>query len=322
VLNQAKSILNPLKVIFAGTPDFAVPALQALHDKGYQVVGALTQPDRPSGRGLKLHPSAIKLKANALGIPVYQPSELKSKESYEMLAAIDFNVMVVAAYGLIIPQAILDLPSLGSFNIHASLLPKWRGAAPIHRAILMGDKKTGVTIMRVVQKLDAGDMVRKTEIQISEKDTTEQLTKTLAKLGADLMVEVMDELSLKGELKSTPQDEASVTYAEKVTKEESKIDWHNSADVIARKIRAFNPYPVAQTEYREAICKIWDAEIGIDSDKHAKAGELIKLDEFIHVKCGEGVLLVKELQMPGGKRLKSKEFILGHRLILGDVFKS
>lgn len=314
--------MNSLKIIFAGTPDFAVPALEALHDKGYKVVGVLTQPDRPSGRGLKLHPSAIKLKASALGIPVYQPSELKSKESYEMLAAIDFNVMIVAAYGLIIPQAILDLPSSGCFNIHASLLPRWRGAAPIHRAILMGDEKTGVTIMRVVQKLDAGDMIKKTEIQISAKDTTAQLTKALAELGARLMIEVMDELSTKGELKSVPQDEASVTYAEKVTKEESEIDWHNSSDVIARKIRAFNPFPVAQTEYREAICKIWDAEIGIDSDQNAKAGQLIKLDEFIHVKCGEGVLLVKELQMPGGKRLKSKEFILGHRPVLGDVFKS
>ena len=314
--------MNSLKIIFAGTPDFAVPALEALHDKGYKVVGVLTQPDRPSGRGLKLHPSPIKLKASALGIPVYQPSELKSKESYEMLAAIDFNVMIVAAYGLIIPQAILDLPSLGCFNVHASLLPRWRGAAPIHRAILMGDEKTGVTIMRVVQKLDAGDMIKKTEIQISAKDTTAQLTKALAELGARLMIEVMDELSTKGELKSVPQDEASVTYAEKVTKEESEIDWHNSSDVIARKIRAFNPFPVAQTEYREAICKIWDAEIGIDSDQNAKAGQLIKLDEFIHVKCGEGVLLVKELQMPGGKRLKSKEFILGHRPVLGDVFKS
>lgn len=314
--------MNSLKIIFAGTPDFAVPALEALHDKGYKVVGVLTQPDRPSGRGLKLHPSPIKLKASALGIPVYQPSELKSKESYEMLAAIDFNVMIVAAYGLIIPQAVLDLPSLGCFNVHASLLPRWRGAAPIHRAILMGDEKTGVTIMRVVQKLDAGDMIKKTEIQISDKDTTAQLTKALAELGARLMIEVMDELSTKGELKSVPQDEASVTYAEKVTKEESEIDWHNSSDVIARKIRAFNPFPVAQTEYREAICKIWDAEIGIDSDQNAKAGQLIKLDEFIHVKCGEGVLLVKELQMPGGKRLKSKEFILGHRPVLGDVFKS
>jgi methionyl-tRNA formyltransferase len=314
--------VNSLKIIFAGTSDFAVPALEALHDKGYKVVGVLTQPDRPSGRGLKLHPSAIKLKASALGIPVYQPSELKSKESYEMLAAIDFNVMIVAAYGLIIPQAILDLPSSGCFNIHASLLPRWRGAAPIHRAILMGDEKTGVTIMRVVQKLDAGDMIKKNEIQISDKDTTAQLTKALAELGARLMIEVMDELSTKGELKSVPQDEASVTYAEKVTKEESEIDWHNSSDVIARKIRAFNPFPVAQTEYREAICKIWDAEIGIDSDQNAKAGQLIKLDEFIHVKCGEGVLLVKELQMPGGKRLKSKEFILGHRPVLGDVFKS
>ena len=314
--------MNSLKIIFAGTPDFAIPALQALYDKGYEIVGVLTQPDRPSGRGLKLHPSAIKLKANALGIPVYQPSELKSKESHETLTAIDFNVMIVAAYGLIIPQAILDLPSLGCFNIHASLLPRWRGAAPIHRAILSGDKVTGVTIMRVVQKLDAGDMIKKTKIQISEKDTTEQLTKTLAELGAHLMVEVMEELRIKGELQSTPQDEASVTYAEKVTKEESKIDWHDTALVILRKIKAFNSFPVAQTEYREAVCKLWDAEIGESDDNNSRVGEIIKLDEFIHVKCGEGVLLVKELQMPGGKRLKSKEFILGHRLILGDVFKS
>jgi methionyl-tRNA formyltransferase len=314
--------VNPLKIIFAGTPDFAVPALQALYDKGYEVVGVLTQPDRPSGRGLKLHPSAIKLKANELDIPVYQPSELKSKTSYDSLAAIDFNVMIVAAYGLIIPQAILDLPSFGCFNIHASLLPRWRGAAPIHRAILMGDEVTGVTIMRVVQKLDAGDMIKKTEIQISEKDTTEQLTKTLAVLGANLMTEVMDELIGKGELQSTPQDEASVTYAEKVTKEESTINWEDPSLVIARKIRAFNSFPVAQAEYREVVCKIWDAEISLEASQKGKIGQIIKLDEFIHVKCGEGTLSIKELQMPGGKRLKSKEFILGHRPILGDVFKS
>jgi methionyl-tRNA formyltransferase len=314
--------VNPLKIIFAGTPDFAVPALQALYDKGYEVVGVLTQPDRPSGRGLKLHPSPIKLKANELDIPVYQPSELKSKTSYESLAAIDFNVMIVAAYGLIIPQAILDLPSFGCFNIHASLLPRWRGAAPIHRAILMGDEVTGVTIMRVVQKLDAGDMIKKTEIQISKKDTTEQLTKTLAILGANLMTEVMDELIGKGELQSTPQDEASVTYAEKVTKEESTINWQDPSLVIARKIRAFNSFPVAQAEYREVVCKIWDAEISLEASQKGKIGQIIKLDEFIHVKCGEGTLSIKELQMPGGKRLKSKEFILGHRPILGDVFKS
>ena len=313
--------MNPLKIIFAGTPDFAVPALQALCDKGYEVVAVLTQPDRPSGRGLKLHPSPMKLKANELGIPVFQPSELKSKASYESLAAINFNVMIVAAYGLIIPQSILDLPSFGCFNIHASLLPRWRGAAPIHRAILMGDEVTGVTIMRVVQKLDAGDMIKKTEIQISEKDTTEQLTKTLAASGAHLMTEVMDELMSKGSLQSTPQDEASVTYAEKVTKEESTINWQDTSLVIARKIRAFNSFPVAQTEYREVVCKIWDAEISLETSQAAKAGQIIKLDEFIHVKCGEGVLSIKELQMPGGKRLQSKEFILGHRPILGDVFK-
>jgi methionyl-tRNA formyltransferase len=314
--------VNPLKIIFAGTPDFAVPALQALYDKGYEVVGVLTQPDRPSGRGLKLHPSPIKLKANELDIPVYQPSELKSKTSYESLAVIDFNVMVVAAYGLIIPQAILDLPSFGCFNIHASLLPRWRGAAPIHRAILMGDEVTGVTIMRVVQKLDAGDMIKKTEIQINEKDTTEQLTKTLAVLGANLMTEVMDELIGKGKLNFTPQDEVSVTYAEKVTKEESTINWQDPSLVIARKIRAFNSFPVAQTEYRGVVCKIWDAEISLEASQNGKIGQIIKLDEFIHVKCGEGTLSIKELQMPGGKRLKSKEFILGHRPILGDVFKS
>ena len=313
--------MNPLKIIFAGTPDFAVPALQALCDKRYEVVGVLTQPDRPSGRGLKLHPSPMKLKANELGIPVFQPSELKSKASYESLAAIDFNVMIVAAYGLIIPQAILDLPSFGCFNIHASLLPRWRGAAPIHRAILMGDEVTGVTIMRVIQKLDAGDMIKKKEIQISEKETTEQLTKTLAALGAHLMTEVMDEFMSKGSLQSSAQDEASVTYAEKVTKEESTINWQDTSLVIARKIRAFNSFPVAQTEYREVVCKIWDAEISLETSQEAKAGQIIKLDEFIHVKCGKGVLSVKELQMPGGKRLQSKEFILGHRPILGDVFK-
>ncbi|MEY4148644.1 MAG: 10-formyltetrahydrofolate:L-methionyl-tRNA(fMet) N-formyltransferase, partial [Pseudomonadota bacterium] len=175
-------------------------------------------------------------------------------------------------------------------------------------------------------KLDAGDMVKKAEIQISEKDTTEQLTKTLSILGANLMTEVMDELAKKGELQSSPQNEANVTYAEKVTKEESKINWHDPALVIARKVRAFNSFPVAQTEYREAVCKIWHAEVvadaNEDANEDANIGEIIKLDEFIHVKCGEGILSIKELQMPGGKRLKAKEFILGHRPILGDVFKS
>ena len=315
-------MVTPLKIIFAGTPDFAVPALQALYDKGYKIVGVLTQPDRPSGRGLKLHPSAIKHKANRLGIPVYQPSELKSKQSFETIARIDFNVMIIAAYGLIIPQTILDLPSLGCFNIHASLLPRWRGAAPIHRAIMMGDNLTGVTIMRVVQKLDAGDIIKQAEIQIRKNDTTEKLTKNLAELGAYLMTEVMSELGGKVELQCTPQDEASVTYAEKVTKEESKINWNDPSVVIGRKIRAFNSFPVAQTEYREAVCKIWGAEIGKENDKEAKVGQIIKLDDFIHVQCGKGILLIKELQMPGGKRLKSKEFILGHRPKLGDVFKS
>ena len=166
------------------------------------------------------------------------------------------------------------------------------------------------------------DDPKKAEIQISENDTTEQLTKTLSILGANLMTEVMDELAKKGELQSSPQNEANVTYAEKVTKEESKINWHDPALVIARKVRAFNSFPVAQTEYREAVCKIWHAEVAADANEDANIGEIIKLDEFIHVKCGEGILLIKELQMPGGKRLKAKEFILGHRPILGDVFKS
>ncbi|MSQ80103.1 MAG: methionyl-tRNA formyltransferase [Candidatus Methylopumilus sp.] len=316
--------MNSLKIIFAGTPDFAVLAMESLHEANYKIVGVLTQPDRPSGRGLKLNPSPVKVKANQLNIPVYQPSELKSKESYEALAAVDFNVMIVAAYGLIIPQSILDLPSLGCFNIHASLLPRWRGAAPIHRAILMGDEKTGVTIMRLVQKLDAGDMVKKVEVKIDKKDTTEKLTKKLAKLGAHLMTEVINELIEKGTLQSIAQDEASVTYAEKVTKEEAKIDWEDSAIVIARKIHAFNAYPIAQTQYHGKICKIWDAEPieVIDVEQTVKAGQFIKLDESIYVKCGEGVLLVKELQMPNGKRLHAKDFIAGYRLTLNDSFKS
>lgn len=316
--------MNPLKIIFAGTPDFSVPALEALHHKGYQVVGVLTQPDRPAGRGLKLQPSPVKIKANALNIPVYQPSELKSKETYETVAALDFNIMIVAAYGLIIPQAILDLSSIGCFNIHASLLPRWRGAAPIHRAILMGDKKTGVTIMRVIKKLDAGDMIKKTEIEINDKDTTNQLTKKLAELGANLMVEVLDELTLKGALQLEPQDESLATYAEKVTKAEAMINWQDSSKDIVRKIRAFNSFPGAQTEYRGDICKIWEAETGlkINYDQQGKVGQIINLNESICVKCGEGVLLIKELQMPGGKRLKAREFILGHRPLIGDTFQA
>lgn len=306
-----------MKIIFAGTPDFAVPALAALIEAGHQVVMVLTQPDRPAGRGMKLKASPVKVLAEQHGLYVFQPETLKDIAVQAEIEAVGADVMIVAAYGLIIPTIVLNMPKFGCYNIHASLLPRWRGAAPIHRSILIGDQETGVTIMEVVPALDAGAMVSRGVVPITETDTTQTLHDALSKTGAELMVQAMAELESKGVLPSTPQDESLVTYAHKLEKSEAAIDWQKTAIEISRQIRAFNPFPVAQGVLKGEVCRIWMATAKAGK---AKAGEIVSVHDGVLVGCGDGLLHITELQAPGGKRLSAQVFVQGHNLQVGDYF--
>jgi len=309
-----------LKIIFAGTPDFAVPALAALINAGHEIVMVLTQPDRPAGRGMKLKASPVKVLAEQHGLFVFQPETLKNEAVQAQIAQTDADVMIVAAYGLIIPTIVLQMPKHGCYNIHASLLPRWRGAAPIHRSLLAGDAETGVTIMEVVPALDAGAMVSKGVVPITETDTTQGLHDALATIGADLMVEAMQTLAQTGYLASTPQDESQVTYAHKLEKAEAMIDWHKSAVEISRQVRAFNPFPVAQSLLHGEVCRIWMATSVAGMPTVAPPGTVLDVHDGILVACGDGVLRISQLQAPGGKRLSAQVFTQGHALKAGDQF--
>lgn len=309
-----------MKLIFAGTPDFAAPALAALITAGHQIVLVLTQPDRPSGRGMKLKASPVKELALQHKLAVFQPETLKDDEVQAHIASVQADAMIVAAYGLIIPTVVLQMPRYGCFNIHASLLPRWRGAAPIQRALLAGDKETGVTLMKVVPALDAGAMITHVPLAITERDTAQTLHDSLASLGAKLMVEAMEKLALDGQLSATPQDESLVTYAHKLNKAEAGLDWSQSANALSRQIRAFNPFPVAQTLLHGEICRIWMAQALPDTPRTpVRPGTILEASDSILVACGEGVLRIEELQMPGGKRLRAREFLAGHSVQTGET---
>ncbi|MFL9710991.1 methionyl-tRNA formyltransferase [Methylobacillus sp. Pita1] len=306
-----------MKIIYAGTPEFAVPALAALIQSSHEVSLVLTQPDRPAGRGMKLKPSPVKSLALEHGITVFQPETLKDEAVQARIAEENADALVVAAYGLIIPTAVLNMPRHGCYNIHASLLPRWRGAAPIQRSLLAGDKETGVTIMEVVPALDAGAMILRGSLPITEQDTAQTLHDGLAQIGAELMLQAMDRLEQEGKLEAEPQDEALVTYAEKLQKTEAAIDWRKSAEELSRQVRAFNPFPVAQSTLKGETCRIWMAQAVAGA---AKPGAIVSLDDGILVGCGQGLLRIEELQLPGGKRLKARDFLAGNPLDLGDKF--
>lgn len=310
--------MQGLRIIFAGTPDFAAPALAALIEAGYKIVLVLTQPDRPSGRGMKLKASPVKELALQHGIEVFQPETLKDASAQSRIEEAKADVMIVAAYGLMIPTNVLNMPRLGCYNIHASLLPRWRGAAPIQRSLMAGDKETGVTIMEVVPALDAGAMISKGIVKITELDTAQTLHDALAKIGAELMVQAMEKLSKNGALDSTPQDESLVTYAEKLQKSEATIDWNKSADAISKQVRAFNPFPVATAILKGEVCRIWMAT---KKPGKGRAGEVMATNETIDIACGEDILCIHELQLPGGKRLKAREFLTGRQLTVGTQFE-
>jgi len=303
-----------MKVIFAGTPEFAALALEAIVTAGHQVALVLTQPDRPAGRGMALQPSAVKKLALAHGIEVFQPLTLKDAEAQAKIAAVGAELMVVAAYGLILPQAVLDLPRFGCLNIHASLLPRWRGAAPIQRALLAGDAETGVCIMQMEAGLDTGPVLLREALPIAADDTTATLHDKLASCGARLIVEALDRLPLVAEA----QPELGVTYAQKIEKAEAAIDWTRSASELDRHVRAFNPFPGAQAQFAGQTVKLWVAR-PVAGD--GEPGCVLAVDrQVIVIACGEGALAVSELQKAGGKRLPVQHFLAGHPLQPGDRF--
>lgn len=302
-----------LRVVFAGTPEFAAVALRALLATRHQVVAVYTQPDRPAGRGRKLRPSPVKEVALEHELPVFQPTSLKPVGEQAVLAAFEADVMVVAAYGLLLPKAILETPRLGCLNIHGSLLPRWRGAAPIQRAILAGDTETGITIMQMDEGLDTGAMLLKRTTPIAPRDTAGTLHDRLAGAGAELCVEALDQLA-EGSLIAEPQDDALATYASKLEKSEALVDWTEPAVAIDRKVRAFNPWPVAQTTHGETVLRIWEA-LPVEQHTEAAPGLVIAATaEGIDVATGSEVLRIKRLQKPGGKPLNAREFLNAYPL--------
>ncbi|HEY6896257.1 MAG TPA: methionyl-tRNA formyltransferase [Rhodocyclaceae bacterium] len=302
-----------MRVIFAGTPEFAAAALRAILAAGHEVPLVLTQPDRPAGRGQKLQPSPVKQVALEHGIPLHQPERLKDPATHEPIVAANADVMVVAAYGLILPQAVLDIPHRGCLNIHASLLPRWRGAAPIQRAIEAGDDQTGITIMQMEAGLDTGPMLLVEALPIAADDNAASLHDKLAAQGTRLIVDALARLP---QLAAKPQPEAGVTYAHKIDKAEARIDWSLPATDLARRIRAFNPFPGAVTELHETPIKLWHAE---PAAGHGEPGTVLAVaDDGVTVACGDGALRLTELQKPGGKRLAARDFLHGFALAAGD----
>ncbi|MFZ6871380.1 methionyl-tRNA formyltransferase [Undibacterium sp. Di27W] len=317
-----------MRVIFAGTPEFAATALQAIHAAGFEVPLVLTQPDRPAGRGMQLHASAVKQFALQHGITVAQPQSLRldgkypevAREAHDLLNNTAHDVMVVAAYGLILPLSILNIPRLGCLNIHGSLLPRWRGAAPIHRAIEAGDTETGITIMQMEEGLDTGPMLLKQSVAITDRDTTGSLHDKLAALGGEMIVAALQRLQ-NADLPATVQPEAGVNYASKISKDEAGLDFRLPAEVLARKIRAFNPFPATHAQYAGTTIKIWGAKL-LETTGNYKPGQILSanLEQGVIVACGQGSLSLTELQKPGGKRLSATDFLQGFAFNEGEFF--
>ncbi len=303
-----------MKLIFAGTPEFAAQALAAIIEAGHEVALVLTQPDRPGGRGMALQPSPVKKLALDKGLPVFQPRSLKDAEAQASVAAVGAEVMVVAAYGLILPQLVLDMPRLGCINIHASLLPRWRGAAPIQRALLAGDAETGVCIMQMEAGLDTGPVLLRDAFPIDASDTTATLHDRLAALGARLIVEALGKLPIV----AVAQPADGITYAHKIEKSEAVINWQKNAAELDRHIRAFNPFPGAQALYKGQTIKLWQASPLVGE---GKIGQILAVDrKQLVVACGNGALAITELQKAGGKRLPVQQFLAGTALQVGDCF--
>jgi methionyl-tRNA formyltransferase len=304
-------VSDSLRIIFAGTPDFAARHLDALLSSEHQVVGVFTQPERPAGRGKKLMPSPVKVLAEEKGVPVFQPGSLRPQENQQLVADLQADIMVVVAYGLILPKAVLDMPRLGCINVHGSLLPRWRGAAPIQRSLWAGDVQTGVTIMQMDVGLDTGDMLHKLSCPITADDTSGSLYDKLADLGPQGLLHTLTQLAA-GTAKPEVQDEALVTYAEKLSKEEARVDWSLSAAQLERCIRAFNPWPMSYIVIDEQPVKIWQASV-INTPTNAAPGTILEANrQGIQVATSEGILNLLSLQ-PAGKKAMGVQDLLNSR---------
>lgn len=319
-----------MRIIFAGTPEFAAVALDAILQAGFEVPLVLTQPDRPAGRGMQLQASAVKLLAAKHGIPVAQPVSLRldgkspeiAQEAHELLKATEHDVIVVAAYGLILPTSVLTIPRLGCINIHGSLLPRWRGAAPIHRAIESGDHETGITIMQMEEGLDTGPMLLRRAVPINAADNTSTLHDRLAALGGEMIVAALHQLS-KGSIPAEKQPDEGVCYAAKISKEEAALNFAHDAVLLDRQIRAFNPFPIAHGKLQGTVIKFWRAEALEGTQHQFNDGEVLEAsNEGIVIACnhGQSLLRVLELQKPGGKRLPAHEFLQGFPISVGQIF--
>jgi len=307
-----------MNLVFAGTPEFSVPSLKALIDAGHRIVAVYTQPDRPAGRGRKLAASAVKEFAVTQGIEVRQPTTLKHPDEAPRLAALAPDAMIVIAYGLLLPKAILDTPRFGCINVHASLLPRWRGAAPIQRALEAGDRETGVTIMQMEEGLDTGPMLAIESTPIHDEDTGQSLHDRLSQMGATLLTDTLTRLE-RGDVVPEIQDNGRATYASKLKKEESRIDWTLDVETIARRVRAFNPWPVTQTILDGKPLRIWMAQAEPGAARVA-AGTIVSADtNGICVAGGNGVVRVTRLQAEGGKPLSAREFLNGHAMAAGTI---
>ena len=316
-----------MKVIFMGTPDFAVGTLKALHEAGHEVTLVVSQPDKPKGRKQELSPTPVKAAAEQLGLPVYQPSKIRAEESIEYLRNVEADVIVVAAFGQIIPRAILEMKKYGCINVHASLLPRYRGAAPIQWAVINGEKESGVTIMQMDEGLDTGDMLLKETVPLEEKETGGSLFDKLSRVGADLCVKALKELE-KGTIVPEKQGESPTAYASMLTKEMGKIDWTKDAASIERLVRGLNPWPSAYTGWNGRTIKVWSAQVIAEESACAPdaslqapvPGQVVRADkEGLAVCTGRGILQIKELQLEGKKRMDAASFLRGCPIKPGDV---
>lgn len=301
-----------------GTPDFSVPVLQQIIEDGFEVIGVVTQPDRPVGRKKVLTPPPVKVEAEKHGIPVFQPEKIRQREALEPILALHPDLIVTAAFGQILPKELLDAPKFGCINVHASLLPELRGGAPMHYAIVQGKEKTGITIMYMVEKLDAGDMLTQVEVPITETDTVGTLHDKLSSAGAKLLSETLPKL-LKGELKATPQKEEEATFAYTIKREQEKIDWTKTGEAIYNHVRGFNPWPVAYTTHLGTVMKIWWVE-KCHTSSTKLPGEIMAIEEdgFIVATGNETAVKIIELQPSGKKRMKASDFLRGAKVVVGD----